>query len=79
MILRTVRDVSMMLYISAIHVDHARKLKFSCHLQKNVSISLHLSDSVQCRRGYYYFQAWALYFKHGLIIITSKVKGLFLY
>ena len=53
MILQTVREVSMMLYISAI--DHARKLKFSSYIHlpstKNVSISLHLSDSVQCRRG----------------------------
>ena len=45
-------------------MDQARKLKFSSSsaiYKKNISISLRLNDSVQCRRGYY-FQAWALYF-----------------
>ena len=56
----------MMLYISV--RDHARKLKFSCYIHlpsiKNVSISLCLSDSVRCKRGYY-FQARVLYFSSG--------------
>ena len=38
----------MMLYISA--MDHVRKLKFSSY----VSISLCFSDSIHCRRGYYF-------------------------
>ena len=54
----------MMLYISA--MDHARKLKFSSYvllpsIKQNVLISLRLSDSGKCRRGYY-FRAWVLYF-----------------
>ena len=63
MILRTARDVSMlvfmMLYISA--MDHARKLKFSSYIQQpyykqnvTVSVSLRFSDSIQCKRGYYF-------------------------
>ena len=54
MILQTVQcfnvDITM-LYISA--MDHAGKLK--------CSMSLCLSNSVQCRKGYY-FQALVLYF-----------------
>ena len=47
----------MMLYISV--RDHARKLKFqqlcsSAIYKQNVSLSLLLSDSVRCRRGYYF-------------------------
>ena len=58
----------MMLYISA--MDHARKLKFSSYVhlaaiyKQNASIWLRLNDSVQCRRGYY-FWAWVLYFSFG--------------
>ena len=59
MILQTVRDVDiMMLYISA--MDHARKLKKIQQLcsssinKQKMFISLCLSDSVQCRRGYYF-------------------------
>ena len=33
--------------------------------KQNVSISIRLSDSVQCRRGYY-FRALALYFGFGI-------------
>ena len=32
--------------------------------KQNDSISLRFSDSVQCRRGYY-FRAWVLYFNSG--------------
>ena len=54
----------MMLYIFI--RDHARKIKFSSYvhlpsINKNVSIWLRLSDSVQCRRRYY-FRVWVLYF-----------------
>ena len=53
----------MMLYISA--MDYGRKIKFSslCSsaiYKQNVLILLRLSDSVQCRRRYY-FRAWVLY------------------
>ena len=66
MILRTVRDRSfnvdtMMLYISA--MNQTRRLKFSSYVHLP-SILIHLSDSVQCRRGYY-FLAWGLYFSLG--------------
>ena len=70
MILRTARDVSMlMIYISAMDHTMLWNLKFSHYVQlpsikKNVSISLRLSDFVQCRRGYY-FRAWVLYFSFG--------------
>ena len=50
-------------------MDHARKLKFSSYvhlpsINKNVSISLCLSDSVQCRRRYF-FRAFGIYFSFG--------------
>ena len=58
-----------MLYISV--KDHARKdhakiqqLCSSAIYKQNVSISLRLSDSGRCRRGYY-FLAWVLYFSFG--------------
>ena len=52
----------MNLYIAA--SDHARKLKFSNYVKpaiykQNVSISLLLSDSLQCRRGLY-FRAYSV-------------------
>ena len=62
----------MMLCFSA--MDHARKLKFSSYVHllsiKNVSISLRLSDSLQCRRLLFLrmgaiFQLWSLYNQSG--------------
>ena len=69
MILGLARDVSMlifmMLYISV--RDHARKLKFSSYVDlpsiNKMSISLSLTDSVRCRRGYYF--ARVLYLSFG--------------
>ena len=51
-------------------MDHARKLNFSklcssATYKQNDSISLRLSDSVQCKRGHY-FRAWVLYFSFGI-------------
>ena len=37
---------------------------FICTYKQNDSISLHLSDFVKCRRGYY-FRAWVLSFSFG--------------
>ena len=61
-------------------MDPARKLKFSSYvhmpsIKQNVLISLRLSDSVRCRRGYY-FRAWALYLGFGtsyfrMLILSS--------
>ena len=41
-------------------MDHASS---SAIYKQNVSMSLHLSDSVRCRRGYY-FRVWVLYFSY---------------
>ena len=65
----TVRDVSMVILcsISQLRImlrSQNSAVMFIWHLQQNVSISLRLSYSVQCRRGCY-FQAWALYFSFG--------------
>ena len=51
----------MMLYISC--RDHAGKLKFSSYvhlpsINKNVSISLRLSDSMRCRRHIIFEHGW---------------------
>ena len=50
-------------------MDNARKLKFSSYVhlpfrKYNFLISLCLSDSVQCRRGYY-LRARAIYLSFG--------------
>ena len=61
-------------YISAL--EHCRKMKFRTYMylhltlinktthKQNGSISLCLSSSVRCRRGYY-FREWMLYFNFG--------------
>ena len=57
MILRTVRDVSMLMILCISAMDHARNLKFSTYVHLTsikVPISLRLKDSLQCRRGYYF-------------------------
>ena len=51
-------------------MDHAGKLKFSSSsaiYTQNVSVSLCLIDSLQCRRGSY-FRAWVLYFNFGICL-----------
>ena len=47
-----------------IHHTKSPKCDHICHPKQNDSISLCLSDSVQCRSGYY-FLAWVLYFSFG--------------
>ena len=49
--------------------------------EQNVSISLHLSNSVQCRRGYY-FRAWMLYFSFETykdVIIVACIHAIYKY
>ena len=64
----------MMLYISG--SDHARKLKFSSYfhlpsINKKVSISLHLSDSVRYRRGYFEHKCYISALVHNRMLILS--------
>ena len=42
--------------------------------KQNVSIPLRLTDSVQCRRGYY-FRAWVLYFSFGSFVGKLKLSS----
>ena len=62
-------------------MDHARKLKFSSYvhlpsIKKHISISSHVSDFVQYRRGLY-FRAWTLYLRFGthvrMLILSTYV------
>ena len=50
-------------------MDHASKVKIqqlcsSANYKQNVSLSLRLIESLQCRIGYY-FRAWVLYYSFG--------------
>ena len=61
-------------------MDHARKLKFNIYVQLpsiniwNVSISLRLSDSIQCRGYYFDHGCYTSALEYIRMLILSKAK-----